>query len=321
MSNRLHLAEPATWAPAIRHAQADEFWIWTLILLVVGLACAYGIFYFIRRARIIEDTPTSRIRSAAQGYVELNGRTRYLVGQAVEAPLSKRPCAWYRFTIERKQSNNFRSRSSSSWRTVEKVISERPFECIDETGSCIIDPRGAEVYTVHKDVWYGGSKWPSHGPDQKQAWYRASDYRYTELRLHDSDPLYAIGEFRTIDPGKVHNNMSEAISAVLRVWKQDQDALLERFDTNGDGQIDLGEWEQARQVAEKTVLEQHLEQAPRPSINLMTRTSDFRRPYILSTASQSGLAGRFRLKATACMLGCLLFAPLSTWMIYIRFTG
>jgi hypothetical protein len=321
MSSGFRLAEPITWAPAIRHAQADEFWIWTLIMLVIGLACAYGIFYFIRRARIIEDTPTSRIRSAPQGYVELTGRTRYLVGQAVEAPLTKRPCAWYRFTIERRQRNSFKSSSRSSWRTVEKVISERPFECIDETGSCIIDPRGAEVYTVHKDVWYGSSKWPSHGPGQKQAWFSSSDYRYTELRLHDSDPLYAIGEFRTVDPGKVHNNMAEAIRAMLRAWKQDQSALLERFDVNGDGQIDLGEWEQVRQAAEKKVLEQRLQQAPRPRINLMTRTRDFRRPYILSTDSQSGLAGSFRLKAIGCTLGCILFTPISIWMIYIRLAG
>lgn len=321
MRTGLRLDEPATWVPAIRHAQADEFWIWTLLMLVIGLACAYGIFYFIRRARIIEDTPTSRIRSAPQGYVELKGRTRYLVGQAIEAPLSKRPCAWYRFTVERKQSNNFQSSSRTSWRTVEKAISERPFECVDETGSCIVDPRGAEVHTLHKDVWYGGSKWPTHGPDQKQAWFSASDYRYTELRLHDNDPLYAIGEFRTIDPGKVHNNMSEAISAVLRTWKQDQSTLLERFDANGDGRIDLGEWELVREAAEKKVLEQRLEQAPRPSINLMTKTNDFRRPYILATDSQSGLASSFKFKAIACALGCVLLAPLSIWMIYIRFVG
>jgi len=309
--------EPATWAPSIRHAQPDDFWVWALILLAIGLACFYGIFYFIRRARIIEDTPTSRIRSASQGYVELSGRTRYLVGQPVQAPLTKRECAWYRFTIERQQTTTS-SGSGSSWRTLEKKISERPFECVDDTGRCIIDPRGAEIYTTHKDVWYGNTKWPTYGPEHKRGWFSSGDYRYTELRLHDNDSLYAIGDFRTIDPGKVHNNMSDEVSAVLRVWKQDQTTLLERFDANGDGQIDLREWDQAREVAEKEVVEQRLERAPRPAVNLMTKTGDFRRPYILSTDPQTRLSGKLRLKAIACTVGFILCGPLSVWMIYIR---
>ena len=50
-----------------------KFW-----LVVIGLAAgaAYS-FWFAFKAwaknRLIEDTPTSRVRSAAQGYVELSG--------------------------------------------------------------------------------------------------------------------------------------------------------------------------------------------------------------------------------------------------------
>lgn len=321
MASRFHWSEPATWAPAIRHAQSDEFWIWALLLLAAGLACGYGFFYFIRRARIIEDTPTSRIRSAAQGYVELTGMIRYFVGQPVVAPLTQQACAWYHFVIERKETTTHRGSSSTRWNTVEEQNCDRPFECSDATGVCVIDPRGAEIHTLHKDVWYGGTRWPSHGPDRKRSWFSSSDYRYTEYRLHESDPLYALGEFRTVNPDKSDGKLSDEVKHVLRTWKADWDKLLAQFDSNGDGQIDLQEWEQVRQAAEKQVTEQRLERAPRPALNIMTKTDDFRRPYILSTQPQTKLATRFRLRAVACTLGFILCVPLSNWMIFIRLSG
>ena len=48
-----------------------------LIIAALAAAAVYSLWYTIKawaRNRAIEDTPTSRIRSAAQGYVELNGR-------------------------------------------------------------------------------------------------------------------------------------------------------------------------------------------------------------------------------------------------------
>ena len=49
-----------------------KFW-----LVVIGLAAAavYSFWYAFKswgKNRVIEDTPTSRVRSAAQGYVELD---------------------------------------------------------------------------------------------------------------------------------------------------------------------------------------------------------------------------------------------------------
>ena len=51
-----------------------KFW-----LTIIGLSAAavYSFWYTFKswsKNRLIEDTPTSRVRSAAQGYVELAGR-------------------------------------------------------------------------------------------------------------------------------------------------------------------------------------------------------------------------------------------------------
>ena len=53
-----------------------------------------------RRARAVADTPTSRIASAAQGYVELIGIGKPLGGQPVISPANHLPCLWYRYRIE-----------------------------------------------------------------------------------------------------------------------------------------------------------------------------------------------------------------------------
>ncbi len=59
-----------------------------------------------RRARAIDDTPTSKISSAAQGYIELVGRGRALGGLPVLSPVSQLICLWYRFTAERRDSQH-----------------------------------------------------------------------------------------------------------------------------------------------------------------------------------------------------------------------
>src|SRR5690606_32876337 len=66
-------------------------------------ACAGGGWWCIRRlseARFLLNTPTSKIRSAAQGYVELYGTLDELPGGQLEAPLTGTACLWWRFRIE-----------------------------------------------------------------------------------------------------------------------------------------------------------------------------------------------------------------------------
>ena len=305
----------------IRNAPIDDFWIWTLLLLGVGLACGYGIFHYIRRARIIEDTPTSKIRSAPQGYVEIIGKMQYLVNQPVEAPLTKNKCVWFGYKIEKKVRSYSSKGSTTSWKTINEKFSERPFQCIDETGICMINPKGAEVYPSQEDIWYGSEKWPLTGPSGNNSIFSSNNYRYTEKRLYADDPLYAIGEFHTVDPNKAHGDISNEMRAVLNVWKQDQESLLENFDTNGDGQVDLQEWEKVRQAAEQHVYEQRLKRADRPAVNIMTGTGDFRRPYILSVKPQVHMVSNFRLKAIGCTFGFLLLAPVSIWMLFVRLSG
>ena len=63
-------------------------------------------FITLHRKRIIEDTPTSKIRSAAQGYVELVGYGQLMDGQPIVAPpLTGTICTWYDYSVDEHQTS------------------------------------------------------------------------------------------------------------------------------------------------------------------------------------------------------------------------
>lgn len=176
----------SSWA---RTSPSDDFWL-TLIVFGVIVAVAFvGAFYFFMRNRIMEDMPTSRIRSAAQGYVELAGYGVQMEGPPIVAPLSRKNCTWYSFEIEKKGI----SKNNTNWSKIEQGRSEELFFIKDETGECIIDPQGASVTTIEKDVWYGNSPRPPRGPALNKGFLASGSYRYTEKRLEAGENLHAMG--------------------------------------------------------------------------------------------------------------------------------
>ena len=105
----------------------DDFGFWLLTLgvaILVGGAAALRSF---RRARLIEDTPTSRIRSAAQGYVAIAGNARLLPGSENRAPLTQRPCVWWRYRISKRTESGSGKNRRSQWQTVASGTSVVPF--------------------------------------------------------------------------------------------------------------------------------------------------------------------------------------------------
>ena len=178
-----------------------KFW---LLAAALAAAAVYSFWYAFRawaKNRTIEDTPTSRVRSAAQGYVELTGRGVPPPNTANKAPLTGLPCTWWRYKVEQRRYSG----RSRSWSTVQSDTSSVPFLLDDGTGQCLIDPRGAEVFPGATDVWYGPSEWPQvHIPNGTGvfAWlvdnFVTDEYRYTEYRLQPNQELYAIGAFRSL---------------------------------------------------------------------------------------------------------------------------
>lgn len=285
------------------------FWLVTLVVAVVSGGAAA--LRSIRMARLIEDMPTSRIRSAAQGYVELDGRGIPLAGTKNLAPLTQRPCLWWRYRISKKVE---RSRGrGESWQTVASGRSSIPFLLDDQTGQCIVKPDGAEIVATESTTWYGNTPWPAAGPASRPWLGGERDYRYTEERIYQHERVYALGDFRSSSADGERDLQAEQ-AMLLAEWKQDQPALLERFDRDRDGRIDLDEWERAREAARRAVLDRVREQVPQATLHVLAKP-DGGRLFLLAALPPGDLARRYRRRAAwsfaifvgaVCALGWLV---------------
>jgi hypothetical protein len=267
---------------------------------LAGLA-AYSLWHAFRawrENRLVEDTAPSRIRSAAQGYVELTGRGLTMPKAETKAPLTGLPCTWWRYKIEERRSSG----RSRGWSVVDSGISEAPFILDDGTGQCVIDPRGAEVFPKTRTVWYGGSEWPLvHIPDGEgflgklvDALIPGGRYRYTEYRLQSHETVCALGAYQSLGGVSVESP-ERAVAELLREWKLDQKSLLERFDSNHDGVLQSEEWDRARAAARQQVVDQMLPSStPGPSV--LSKPTDGR-AFLLSASDGRSLASRLRRKA------------------------
>ena len=291
----------------------DHYWF---ILIGSSAVASAGFFFAIhnwRRLRLIEDAPTAKIRSAHQGYLELEGYGRPMEGEPVIAPLTSSQCLWWRYKIEKKQQRDDRN----EWKTIREDTSDSLFHLEDETGRCVVDPDGAEVQCDDKRVWYGDSEWPLVTPSG-QLIRGGGNYRYTEWIILPGQPLYAIGEFRSLNPAEQYT-IADITRDLIRGWKQDQAKLLKRFDANKDGQLDHKEWELVRKVAEVQAEKEFQERAKQPQIHVLSKPTNDERPFILSIYPQDQLARRYRIWAVVSLAGFFILGGLAVWLAQIWF--
>jgi hypothetical protein len=290
----------------------DDFWFWLLTLGVAVVGGGAAALRWLKIARLIEDTPTSRIRSAAQGYVELAGRGQPLAGTQNLAPLTRRPCIWWRYRISQRTRRSG-PKSRETWRTVASGASSLPFLLDDGTGQCIVKPAGAEVVSTESTTWYGDTAWPAAGPGENLQRLRERDYRYVEDRIYEHEQIYALGGFRSVT-GTDTDDAAAAAGALLVEWKQDQPALLQRFDSDRNGRISLDEWEEARTAARHAVLDREAEAPEVDVLNVLARP-DEQQLFLLAALPPADLARRYRRRAFMAFAGFVAAVFALGWLL------
>ncbi|MDD2769901.1 MAG: hypothetical protein PHT19_14315 [Methylococcus sp.] len=291
-------------------ASAREVWLaWSFSIAVAAL-CLWRGFSHLAHARAIADRPTSRIRSAAQGYVELEGRARMMRGEPILAPLSGRPCVWYQYLVERKGWDELEQEGGDSeWQTIDEGTSTAIFEIEDETGRCVVDPEGAEVLPPIRLNWRGIYAKPGCLPrPAKSVWdvlIPAGPYRYTEARIPEGEWLFVSGQFAGVGGGD--SSPDDETRDLLAAWKQDKAALLQRFDANKDGEINLEEWEKAREAAREEVLQRRGSAVHAIELNVLRKPRNGAK-FLISALPQEHLARRHLWQGLAWLAGFLLAA-------------
>lgn len=267
-----------------------------LALSIGGVAFGlYGFFHRWKQRRWLEETPESRVRSAAQGYVRLTGRAQPLGLKALRSPLTGRPCVWWKYTVQS------RDAPVNNWRGGQSETSTEPFVLTDEADSCVIDPQSADVEPSERRAWSGDSApelstWPL--TFMRLGGSRHESHYVEEIILENAQ-LSVLGELRTTSSSVTHA-LEDEVAAKLVKWKADQAALLARFDANHDGKIDPQEWEKARAAARVEVEQERLTRPPEPPRNWLGKPSEGR-PYLIAALSPEKLAAKDGRRAMAAL--------------------
>lgn len=169
-----------------------EFPIYATLALGAGPWLFARAFRDLRTRRLIQNTPTARVRSMAMGLVEINGevvqRSEHL------APFSGRPCAYWQVEVATRGRRN-------TWTTVHRAASGSPFFVQDDTGLALVYPKDADCRVIHQvEEVCSGINLPDcyaqYLADRKlmfQFVWRLSTLRFRERVLEEGQRVYVLG--------------------------------------------------------------------------------------------------------------------------------
>lgn len=250
------------------------------LILLATLAFSFNYWRYLEIAK----APISTIAAAAQGYIELNGIATK--APSMRSPLHGEHCVWFRSWAYARGYENL-------WRLVDYTQSTEVFQLIDDSGTCRVDPHGAEVVHMLKKTSY------------------KHNHRYVEEYLPADKPLYLIGHLDTRHHFSNEDMVNKEMKNLIAEWKKTPTKMLFRFDLDRNGEIDQSEWEKARAQAREETSHQQVYQGHIGDFEIKKPTNG--QLYLLSGMSPDLLRRSYRcwvithLVALSCLLIALWF--------------
>jgi len=277
----------------LRMNEAEYLSLIAVLLFAGGFLFYYSYIAF-KRFRFIAGIATSKIRSAAQGQVELKGLGEWMPDDLILSPFSNSRCIWYHCTMERKQRNGKRI----TWTNLSDELSQHLFHLVDDTGCCIIDPENAQVIAETDTTWYGYSSADRENPSPGTRWlwpFSFASHRFRERLIRPATPLYALGSFRSLHSEPSVEWIQKRVDDLVKQWKLQPGKYLAAYAFDNNGSLQQDEWKTIRAVARKQVLANI--QSENRTQHLMSRPEDRNHPYILSAVEEEQLIAAKKIKA------------------------
>jgi len=114
--------------------------------MALGGFLLYKGFFWLKQKRLIENIPTSKIRSIAMGLVEIAGEVVPAYKVLLKSPLSQKNCVYYTYSIQELRSTG----KSSHWVTVRHGSESQVFFLKDSTGQVLVDAKEANLKISRK---------------------------------------------------------------------------------------------------------------------------------------------------------------------------
>ena len=267
------------------HPASRSGWEWLLDLAAAaggGFLIRYG-FRLLRKKNLIENIPSSPIRSVAMGLAEIKGHSPATA--TMMAPLSGKPCHYFRYRVEEERNRG----KSREWVTVDQGESNAPFSVEDPTARILVNPDGADIL-LQRDY---------ERIDRGEGWF-GKRRRHREWRIDPADFVYVIGTV-----SKLRDRIAERRSSLqeeLRQLKKNPEAV-KRFDRNGDRQLDEAEWAVAVGSVKDELLRKELAEPPAGAAeDLVVGAGDLEPIFVISDRDEKSVAASMGWKAFGAVI-------------------
>jgi len=170
------------------------------VLIIIGVGLFVWALFSFRKERLMENIPTSKIRSIAMGLVEIYGKVVPDTDNILKSPFSQNDCVYYKYTIDELRSTG----KSTHWVTIKKGWDYRNFYLRDDTGMVLVDPLDAKIDIPVDNVFK--SSLGKDPPDTVKKFLQRNNVafegflfginktmRYTEYFIAPNDKLYIMG--------------------------------------------------------------------------------------------------------------------------------
>ncbi len=132
-----------------------QYFIFAAMLLGGG----FSFYIFAKRLKhylLIKDVPTSKVRSAAMGLVELKGKVS--PKQLLFSPFSRKACIYYKYRVEEYRKRNSKNGARYSWDQIASGEKRVSFHLDDDTGRTLVMPDKAEfILPIRSKLFQGHS--------------------------------------------------------------------------------------------------------------------------------------------------------------------
>ncbi len=251
------------------------------VLFILTSYCFYHLLLNIKRRRLIEDIPRSKIRSAPQGYVELHGKAKSFELTGLKTPIGGHQCLWYEYLVYDFSGNK------GSMKIYDQESDSRDFLISDETGDCMVDLQGAKVYGRSETWKIDKSKLPGYIQD-KISYFR-DEVHVTERTIEEGDPIVAAGLFQTNGTIGKPMNLTGDSRELMMAWFSDKKSMLKRWDTNHNGQLDSNELKKLHRHTWNKILSNLHKNKDDYTIHILGQTGNKSQTFVVSVGDEMDL--------------------------------
>jgi len=176
--------------------------VFLVISGLIALALLFWGLRSLRRKRLIENVPTSKVKGVFMGLNEVKGHARS--DDPLTSYLAGVTCVYYDWKVEEHWSRTVtytdskgrkETRHESGWKTVASGGEEPPFDVEDDTGRLRVVPRGAEIQAAGVFDQTCGRSHPLYYGKGPSGAVSDSDHRrrFTEHAIRVGARVYVIG--------------------------------------------------------------------------------------------------------------------------------